>query len=257
MRRRFMTSTGGDCSRIIRYTSSDGKMVELNLTSISSFGAAIKTHTYSDDGGLIEFDASPTQIPASSFSGSTLKTIVLPNSIIRIGNYAFKSCTSLESVELGDGEITYYSLILKDCDSLKRLIFKGLNPSIANQLLNDAFDNIGVSGISVYYPTEDATYITKVIQYLDKPATADVNNFFPVTLVSGTTTVIGKELYERCVEIAANSPEGTINLPGTVMIDGSEVTHISYFPDFSTTMDFIAGTNEYRLYEDGYLKYGM
>lgn len=257
MRRRFMTSTGVDCSRIIRYTSSDGKMVELNLTSISTFGAAIKTHTYSDDGGLIEFEASPTQIPASSFSGSNLKTIVLPDTIIRIGNTSFKSCTSLESVEFGDGEMTYYSLILQDCESLKRLIFQGLNPSIANDLINDAFSKIGTSGISVYYPTEDATYITKVIDYLDRPATADVNNFFPVTLVGNTTTEIGKELYARCVEIYANSGSDWIDLPGTVTIDGSEVTNISYFPEYTTTIDIIAGTEEYRLYEDGHLKYGM
>ena len=248
-----MTSTGVDCSRIIRYTSSDGKMVELNLTSISTFGAAIKTHTYSDDGGLIEFDASPTQIPASSFSGSNLKTIVLPDTIIRIGNTSFKSCTSLESVEFGDGEITYYSLILQDCESLKRLIFQGHNPSIANDLINDAFSKIGTSGISVYYPTEDATYTTKVIDHLDKPATADVNNFFPVTLVSGTTTEIGKELYKRCVA----SGEETINLPGTVKIDGNNVTDVTYYPEFSSDVDIIAGVKMYKLMEDGSVQYYM
>ena len=258
MRRRFMTSTGGDYSRIIRYTSSDGEMVKLGISTIITFGAAIKTHTYTDDVGLIEFDALPTQVPSLAFSESRrLKTIVLPDSITYIDSSAFDLCTSLESIEFGNGEIYFGIGILTSCTSLKKMIFHGLNPFIDSFLSASSFDNIQSPGISVYYPTEDATYTTKVIDHLDKPATADVNNFFPVTLMSETTTVIGKELYARCKEIAANSPEETVNLPGTVMIDGMEVTYISYFPDFSTTMDIITGRNEYRLYEDGYLKYGM
>lgn len=245
MRRRFMTSTGGDYSRIIRYTSSDGEMVKLGISTIITFGAAIKTHTYTDDVGLIEFDALPTKVPSSAFSESSrLKTIVLPDSITNIDSGAFDRCTSLESIEFGNGEIYFGDRVLSYCTSLKKMIFHGLNPSIYD-LGTSSFDNINSSGISVYYPTEDATYITKVIDHLDKAATADVNNFFPVTLVSGTTTVIGKELYDKY----ADRSNGSFTLDGSVTVDG-----IVYTSARMMMKQIYFGT--YPLKSDGYLQGG-
>ena len=269
MIRRFFNAPD-QLGRTIFYTTSDSQIVE-----IFRMGPyPIVSNTYGKNGGKLVYSTNIEKISELEFYNSNLTSIklpsikaieksafaytkltqlTLPDSVV---NNSFGYCDQLESIEFGSGEIYFGYGLLTYCTSLKKMIFHGLNPSIYD-VGSSSFDSIRSSGISVYYPTEDATYTTKVIGHLDRPATADVNNFFPVTLMSDTTTVIGKELYERCVEIAANSETETVNLPGTVMIDGMEVTFISYYPDFSTTMDIIAGKNEYRLYEDGYLKFGM
>lgn len=257
IRRFFNPSAKSEQSdaNVIRYTTTDESLIV--FSTVPDCGALMKSHEY----GVIRFATPPSRIPAdfvySSPSKSKIKSIILPDSIDEVESSAFSGCTALESIEFGDYhhdaytmEISLGSYILQGCTNLKKIIFHDPDqPSCAF----DSFSGIGASGISVYYPTENEVYEWDVISKLDTPATADVNNFFPVTLVSGTTTVIGKELYERCV----SSGENNIDLPGTVTVDGNNVAYVEYYPDIGTDVYFIAGIQQYVLMEDGTLEIGM
>lgn len=187
----------------------------------------MKSHEY----GVIRFATPPSRIPSdfvySSPSKGKIKSIILPDSIDEVESSAFSGCTALESIEFGDYHYDAYTMeivlgshILQGCTNLKKIIFHDPDqPSCAF----DSFSGIGASGISVYYPTENEVYEWDVISKLDKPATADVNNFFPVTLVNDTTTEIAKELYEKYKDYPLGA---SIDFDGPVEISGYTLTGV-------------------------------
>ena len=54
----------------------------------------ISSHTYDESNGLgiITFNQDITELEEEAFMGETIKSITLPNSITKIGNYAFQNC---------------------------------------------------------------------------------------------------------------------------------------------------------------------
>lgn len=260
MIRRFFNAPD-QLGRTIFYTTSDSQIVEI----FRQGPYPIVSNTYGKNGGKLVYSTNIEKISELEFYNSNLTSIklpsikaieenafaytkltqlTLPDSVVNIGKNSFGYCDQLESIEFGNGEIYFGGGLLTYCTALKKMIFHGLNPSIYD-VGTSSFDGINSSGISVYYPTEDATYITKVIDHLDKPATADVNNFFPVTLVSGTTTVIGKELYDKY----ADRSNGSFTLDGSVTVDG-----IVYTSARMMMGQIYFGT--YPLTSDGYLQGG-
>ena len=82
---------------IIKYTTTDGCTVD--TPRAKAFGAKIIDNTYENGIGCIHFDAPVTMIAYRAFDYCTnLKSIVLPNSVIRIGKEAFRYCENLERV---------------------------------------------------------------------------------------------------------------------------------------------------------------
>ena len=82
---------------IIKYLTTDGCAV--STKKAKAFGAKIISNTYENGYGCIMFDAPVTMIAYRAFDFCTnLKSIVLPNSVIRIGKEAFRHCENLEKV---------------------------------------------------------------------------------------------------------------------------------------------------------------
>lgn len=80
-------------SNVIKYTSTDGNIVEPNSPS-SYFGANVISNTYENGEGTIIFDAPVTKLGNSAFaSKNNLQTITLPSSISEVNNYAFSEST--------------------------------------------------------------------------------------------------------------------------------------------------------------------
>lgn len=82
---------------IIKYLTTDGCAV--STKKAKAFGAKIISNIYENGYGCIMFDAPVTMIAYRAFDFCTnLKSIVLPNSVIRIGKEAFRYCENLEKV---------------------------------------------------------------------------------------------------------------------------------------------------------------
>lgn len=89
-------------NNVIYYTSSDNAIVEPYYDD--EFGANIISNVYEDGAGTITFDGDVTQIGDESFyECTTLKRIVLPSTVSRIGKKAFSGRETENHSELGAG----------------------------------------------------------------------------------------------------------------------------------------------------------
>ena len=103
-----------------RYTTSDGKIVE-TIKNQEQFGANIVAHSVVDGKCVIEFDAPITKIPANAFyyKNSLTGSLVIPNSVTEIGNYAFGYCTGFNgTLTLSNKLETIGSNAFSNCSSL-------------------------------------------------------------------------------------------------------------------------------------------
>ena len=81
----------------LRYTTSDNKKIDLRE---DMFDAKIIFHQYRNQ-GVVYFDRPITEIKATSFmSNETLTSVVIPNSVVSIGERAFCVCEHLIKVVL-------------------------------------------------------------------------------------------------------------------------------------------------------------
>lgn len=164
-------------NRIV-YTTLDGNIIE--LTSVAN--ASLISNVYSNGIGIMTFDKTITAItnmtrPDGFRERTNLVTVVLPNSVESIGNYAFYGCSNLTSIVLTDRvvnnpsasigncafgrcsnlqEFTFpsglryiYNSVLVDCTSLNRITILDPTPT---ELGSTAFDNTG--DCPIYVPAE-------------------------------------------------------------------------------------------------------
>jgi hypothetical protein len=162
----------------IVYTTLDGNIID--LTSVAN--ASLISNIYSNGIGIMTFDKTITAItnmtrPDGFRERTNLVTVVLPNSVESIGNYAFYGCSNLTSIVLTDRvvnnpsacigncaflkcsklqEITIpsglryiYNNVLTDCTSLNKITILDTTPT---DLGNSAFDNTG--NCPIYVPAE-------------------------------------------------------------------------------------------------------
>ena len=112
----------------ITYTSTDGKAVTLNKTD--GFGANIISNTYDDTrAGVITFDAPVTTIGASAFEGcTTLRSIIIPNSVKSIEEDAFAKCSALRDVSISASVTAISTNPFTDCVNLASITVEEGNP---------------------------------------------------------------------------------------------------------------------------------
>ena len=115
-------NSGGNSSsvsigdNIIKYTSSDGKMISVRS---DAFGEAnIVSHTYINGSGVIEFDEELDEIFSLAFTDSDkLTSVILPSKMTRVGDEAFKGCANLKTVII-TGVIWIEKDAFADCANL-------------------------------------------------------------------------------------------------------------------------------------------
>ena len=62
------------------------------------------------------------EIGNHSFSGrDDIENVFFPESIKTVYGFAFHNCKSLREISVYDGIIDYYDVVLRQCDSLKRI----------------------------------------------------------------------------------------------------------------------------------------
>lgn len=128
----------------------------------------IISHTFEDGKGIITYDKDITNISEEAFYGTGITSIILPNSINKIGSYAFQDCWLLKSVILPNN-ITRIPLCAFDgCTNLTDVIIPnsvtsigesafGNCSSLTNIIIPDAVTDIGMEA---FYDCNSITSIT-------------------------------------------------------------------------------------------------
>ena len=174
----------------IWYTSVNGEIVEPYsgeyneyAEAITTFGVNIVSNTYVDGKGVIEFDGDVTVIGTYAFSGHDydsvnftfvetacikLESIIIPDSVTTIGDFALYQCDSLTSVTIGDSVTTIGEGAFWDCDSLTSVTI----PDSVTTIENNAFawcdsltnvtigDSVTTIGGSAFYWCDSLTSVT-------------------------------------------------------------------------------------------------
>ena len=127
---------------VITYTSTDGNIVtphsEDEVTEFRTikeiFGASLVSNTYENGVGKMVFDGPVTVIRKGAFNSiKTLKTIILPNGIKRLGEKTFQYCHALESIKLPDNLTRIYMEAFHQCYALTELTIPDSVTSIGTQ----------------------------------------------------------------------------------------------------------------------------
>ena len=247
----------------IWYTSVDGEIVEPYggeyneyADALKTFGVNIVSNTYVDGKGVIEFDGDVTVIGSYAFSGHDydsvnftfvetacikLESIIIPDSVTTIGDFAFYQCDSLTSVTIGDSVTTIEEGAFWDCDSLTSVTI----PDSVTTIGNNAFawcdsltnvtigDSVTTIGGSAFYWCDSLTSVTipnsvttigvgafavcnRLTEFKGKFASEDsrclivdgiLNSFAPAGLTEYTTpnsvTTIGSYAFYGCSSLTS------------------------------------------------------
>ena len=153
-----------------------------------------------------------------------LRSVVLPETIVKIDANAFNSCDSLESIELPDGVRYIGDSAFADCHSLKTVKM----PETLDYLGERAFyDCQSLEGIT----------IPKGITEIGEATFYWCFNIKTVTIPEGITS-IGASAFTNCKLETVNFPDGLLRIEGSAF-EGAKITSLN-LPDSVKSIGFHA-----------------
>ena len=153
----------------IWYTSSDGNIVTPNSTSALP---TIVSNTYSGDKGIIKCASDITRIGDLAFKGcTTLTSVTIPNGVKIIGEYAFESCGGLTSVSIPNKVTSIGNDAFYNCRNLTSITI----PNSVINIGNDAFRNCtGLTSVTI--PNSVTSIGTQAFQNCNKLTDVSIGN---------------------------------------------------------------------------------
>lgn len=139
----------------VYYTSTDGKIVIPNESD--TFGANIVANTYVGDQGKITLDGNATG-SGHFYKCFNLKTIILPNSVVRIDADDFRYCENLTSITIGNNVEIIGNSAFYGCRSLTTITLPASIKEIRTQAFNDCPNLTSVYVKAIIPPTIETEY---------------------------------------------------------------------------------------------------
>lgn len=254
----------------ILYTSTDGKVVELNATS--GFGATFKSNTYKNGQGVIKFNGDITTIGESAFSGRTsLASITLPKGVKTIESNAFAECKILTSITLPEGLTTIRINAFNGCSALTSIAipekvtsigsyaFSGCTslttivclaktaPTVSSTTFGGATDYY--AGLSTYDSSENALYVPE-------DATGYNESYWNSVLCSGSKcgfSVIPYEKRNRYIRYRSNkgskiSFSGLSVVSNTYGVTGAPLGLLELSEDLISIPSYVCDSSRTKLH---------
>lgn len=220
---------------IIRYTSSDGKIILPN-TSNDPFGANIVSNTYENGIGIILFDDSLNAVGRFAFEDcSRLTNIIIPEGVLSIGDSAFEGCVNLTSISIPNNvsSIGYWAFCgcpIKDIVLPKRLIeIKGCTFKDCHDLTDIVIPNsVSKIGESAF---ENCTSLKEIVipnevHSIERCAFRNCTNLTNASILEGTKS-IGDRVFEHCQSLTSVSiPNSVIEMGELAFCDCSNLISV-------------------------------
>lgn len=196
----------------IFYTSTDGQVITPR-TDMYGWGANIVSNTY-DEFGVIEFDGDVKLFPNQAFYNyQNLKSIVIPDSVIRLGQYALGTCKSLTSVKIGSGVKNIWDAAFINCNNLKSIEL----PESVKTIDANAFASCGLTSI----------VIPGGVKNIGSGAFSNCKSLTSVVFSYGITS-IGKEAFRGCIKLVS------VDIPDSVMRIGDQAFYCP--PEYQSSL---------------------
>jgi len=179
---------GTDDGSRIEYTSSDGEIVTPGVFTV----AKILSNEYKDGKGIITLDRVLTQLQAKSFMDcTTLKTIVIPATVVKIGNNSFQNCTALEEITLPP-DLTELAVNLLNGCALKALTIPSKVEKIGNKALanNKSLKTLDIPESVLLLDTNAFLYDSALESIRVRRYSPDDTDY-PITSMNGAGVVQG------------------------------------------------------------------
>ena len=224
---------------IITYTAS-AKLAETTSSKNSglhtnAFNTTIKSHTFENGVGTIEFNDDVTSIGQYAFYDSkTLTSIEIPSGVTSIGGWAFQYCTSLRSITIPDNVTSIGTYAFLNCSGL------------ASITIPNSVTSIGDYAFSTCTGLTSCT-IGNSVTSIGSAAFGECSSLTSVTIGSGVTS-IGSGAFVGCsgltsiTSLATTAPTIQSNTFRAVKTDGT-----LYVPSGSSGYDVWMGTGDYYL----------
>ena len=129
-----------------------------------------------------------TAIFLSAFEGSNLTSIVIPNSVIQIGDQAFEACDKLTSVSLGNGVTSIGFWAFKECSKLTSIEI----PNSVIEIRDEAFKYAGLTSVTI--PNSVTDIGEKAFKFCE--------DLISVTIGDGVT-YIGDDAFANCPNLTS------------------------------------------------------
>ena len=199
------------------------------VTSIKQIKNLQKTKT-------VVLPATLKEIGASAFYGSSITSIVIPNSVETVGISAFENCTKLTEVTISNKLTSIPSAMFRSCFSLKTIEFPNSVTSIGSSAFSNCYDLESIK----FSPT-----LTTIAADAFSSCTSLTSVELPASL-----TTIGSNAFDKCyslIEICNNSsrvrPSAGSESNGKVaayakhVYSGSQTSHLTTTQDGNVFYD--------------------
>ena len=231
----------------------------------TSNGSNLTIVEYTGSGGAITIPdsidgISVNSIGASAFEGKAITSVIIPNSVISIGQAAFRDCTGLTSLTIGTGVTDIENSAFAGCTNLTSVTIPDSVTSIgqfafmecsalASLYLGDGLTSIGSSAFSrcislvgvnivpsitsISYATFEFCLSLNSVTGCDGLTNISQNAFqgcraFTTFTIPSTVTTIGQNAFGGCTGLVTLSiPNSVSIINGNVFIGCTSLTNVS------------------------------
>ncbi len=184
-----------------------------------------------------------TRVADNAFSGSLIRSLVLPDTVTQVGGGCFAHSLQLESVTFGSGMENLGHYAFSGCLGLQQILVAEENP------VYSSLDGVLLSKdrrLLIVYPagkTEESYKVPAGVTAIHDHAFFDCDNLLSVILPDGLVT-LGQEAFSDCDGLLE------LTLPATVQQIGQEAM---YDCDRLTTIHFGGTQEQWKAISKGYL----